>query len=153
MSDIKAFLKQNKEVKENVKVVVSDGFKDEKGKPIPFEIKALTAMEDEAIRNACMRKVQVTGKKNQFTNELDSNRYVRLLCTNSVVFPNLKDAELQDSYPIRWHKIFRLGKPQPQRYDYSRQNRKCTHKTCRKSYKINRCRKNRCRCTRTWNGC
>jgi hypothetical protein len=100
MSDIKAFLKQNKEVKENVKVVVSDGFKDEKGKPVPFEIKALTAMEDEAIRNACMRKVQVTGKKNQFTNELDSNRYVRLLCTNSVVFPNLKDAELQDSYGV-----------------------------------------------------
>ena len=100
MSDIKAFLKQNKEVKENVKVVVSDGFKDEKGKPIPFEIKALTAMEDEAIRNACMKKVQVIGKKNQYTSELDSNRYVRLLCTNSVVFPNLKDAELQDSYGV-----------------------------------------------------
>ena len=100
MSDIKAFLKQNKEVKENVKVVVSDGFKDEKGKPIPFEIKALTAMEDEAIRNACMKKVQVVGKKNQYTSELDSNRYVRLLCTNSVVFPNLKDAELQDSYGV-----------------------------------------------------
>ena len=100
MSDIKAFLKQNKEVKENVKVVVSDGFKDEKGKPIPFEIKALTAMEDEAIRNACMKKVQVIGKKNQYTSELDSNRYIRLLCTNSVVFPNLKDAELQDSYGV-----------------------------------------------------
>lgn len=100
MSDIKAFLKQNKEVKENVKVIVSDGFKDEKGKPIPFEIKALTAMEDEAIRNACMKKVQVVGKKNQYTSELDSNRYVRLLCTNSVVFPNLKDAELQDSYGV-----------------------------------------------------
>ena len=100
MSDIKAFLKQNKEVKENVKVIVSDGFKDEKGKPIPFEIKALTAMEDEAIRNACMKKVQVIGKKNQYTSELDSNRYVRLLCTNSVVFPNLKDAELQDSYGV-----------------------------------------------------
>ena len=100
MSDIKAFLKQNKEVKENVKVIVSNGFKDEKGKPIPFEIKALTAMEDEAIRNACMKKVQVVGKKNQYTSELDSNRYVRLLCTNSVVFPNLKDAELQDSYSV-----------------------------------------------------
>ena len=100
MSDIKAFLKQNKEVKENVKVIVSDGFKDEKGKPIPFEIKALTAMEDEAIRNACMKKVQVVGKKNQYTSELDSNRYVRLLCTNSVVFPNLEDAELQDSYGV-----------------------------------------------------
>ena len=100
MSDIKAFLKQNKEVKENVKVIVSDGLKDEKGKPIPFEIKALTAMEDEAIRNACMKKVQVVGKKNQYTSELDSNRYVRLLCTNSVVFPNLKDAELQDSYGV-----------------------------------------------------
>lgn len=100
MSDIKAFLKQNKEVKENVKVIVSDGFKDEKGKPIPFEIKPLTAMEDEAIRNACMKKVQVVGKKNQYTSELDSNRYVRLLCTNSVVFPNLKDAELQDSYGV-----------------------------------------------------
>ena len=100
MSDIKAFLKPNKEVKENVKVVVSDGFKDEKGKPIPFEIKALTAMEDEAIRNSCMKKVQVVGKKNQYTSELDSNRYIRLLCTNSVVFPNLKDAELQDSYGV-----------------------------------------------------
>ena len=100
MSDIKAFLKQNKEVNENVKVVVSDGFKDEKGKPIPFEIKELTAMEDEAIRNACMKKVQVVGKKNQYTSELDSNRYIRLLCTNSVVFPNLKDAELQDSYGV-----------------------------------------------------
>ena len=47
-----------------------------------------------------MKKVQVVGKKNQYTSELDSNRYVRLLCTNSVVFPNLKDAELQDSYGV-----------------------------------------------------
>lgn len=100
MTDIKAFLKQNVDVQENVKVVVSNRFKDEKGNPIPFEIKVLTAMEDEAIRNACMKKVQVTGKKNQYINELDSNRYVRLLCTNSVVFPNLKDAELQDSYGV-----------------------------------------------------
>ena len=100
MSDIKAFLKQNATVQENVKVVVSDRFKDSKGEPVAFEIKALTAAEDEAIRNACMRKVQVVGKKNQFTNELDSNRYIRLLCTNSVVFPNLKDSELQDSYGV-----------------------------------------------------
>lgn len=100
MSDIKAFLKQNVDAQENVKVVVSNRFKDEKGNTIPFELKILTAMEDEAIRNACMKKVQVVGKKNQYTSELDSNRYIRLLCTNSVVFPNLKDAELQDSYGV-----------------------------------------------------
>jgi hypothetical protein len=97
MSGLSAFMAENVAKGEIIKVVVSPRFAD-KGKPIEWEIRALTAGEDEAIRKSCTRRVPVPGKKGAFTQETDFDKYLGKLAVACVQYPNLNDAALQDSY-------------------------------------------------------
>ena len=45
-------------------------------------------------------EVQVTGKPNLFRPRLNSTQYIAKVITNSVVYPDLYDMELQDSYGV-----------------------------------------------------
>lgn len=99
MSNLSCFLAGNVEKRENKKVVVSDRFKNN-GKPVEWEIRSISAEEDEALRKACTRKVPIVGKKNQFTQEFDGNAYLSKLAAKAVVFPDLNNAELQNSYGV-----------------------------------------------------
>lgn len=101
MSKYTAFMAGAVEKIENKKVVVSSRFKDEKGKPIPFEIKALSADENDELQRRCMISVPVPGQRGQYTRELDQIKYTAMLLTESVVYPDLNEAELQDSYGVR----------------------------------------------------
>jgi len=94
--DLKAFLNPVKE--ENIKCVISDRFLDENGKGIEWELKAISSKKDEELRKECTSKVQV--KKGRRIDEIDTNRYICLLTVESVVFPNLRDKELQDAYDV-----------------------------------------------------
>jgi len=100
MGDLSFFLAENVEKKQNLKVVISDRFKDEKGNPVEWEIRSLGAGEDEALRKDCTRRVQIPGKKNAYTNDFDGNAYLVKLAAASVVYPDLKDAALQNSYGV-----------------------------------------------------
>lgn len=97
---LSAFLAENAEKVENVQFVVSKRFKDENGNPVPWEIRPITGNDDETIRKTCVKRVQVPGKRNQFTQETDYNMYLGKLAVACVVFPNLNDQELQDSYKV-----------------------------------------------------
>lgn len=101
MSKYTAFMAGAVEKIENKKVVVSNRFKDEKDKPIPFEIKALSADENDELQRRCMVNVPVPGQRGQYTRELDQIKYTAMLLTESVVYPDLNEAELQDSYGVR----------------------------------------------------
>ena len=100
MSSLSSFLKQNALQSENIKYVASKRFVDEKNNPIEWEIKAISSQEDEALRKSSTKKVPVVGKRGQFTQETDYNKYVGLLATACTVFPNLHDVELQNSYGV-----------------------------------------------------
>lgn len=100
MSNLKAFLAQNVEQEENVKYVASKRFLGEDKKPVEWEIQSVTSEEDELIRKSCTKKVLVPGKKNQYTQETDFEKYLGLLAVRCTVFPNLNDAELQNSYGV-----------------------------------------------------
>ena len=52
------------------------------------------------MRKACTEKVPVPGKKNQYLPETDYETYLGKLAAKCTVFPNLNDAELQDSYGV-----------------------------------------------------
>ena len=97
---LSAFLAENAEKIENVKFVVSPRFKGEDMKPMPWEIKPITGAEDENIRKSCMKRVPIPGKRNQYQQETDYNMYLGKLAVACVVFPNLNDQELQDSYEV-----------------------------------------------------
>jgi hypothetical protein len=100
MSNLSAFMAQNAVKVDNIKHVVSKRFLDENGKPIEWEICAITSEEDEALRKACTKRVPVPGKRGQFTQETDYNLYLGKLGARCTVFPNLNDAELQNSYGV-----------------------------------------------------
>ncbi len=101
MSKYTAFMAGAVEKIENKKVVVSNRFKDEKGKPIAFEIRALSADENDELQRRCMISIPVPGQRGQYTRELDQIKYTAMLLTESVVYPDLNEAELQDSYGVR----------------------------------------------------
>lgn len=96
--DLSAFLNPIKE--ENCKFVASGRFIGESGKQEPWEIKSITGIEDEAIKKSCMVKVAVNGKRGQFTQEFDFNKYSALLATACTVYPNLNSTQLQNAYGV-----------------------------------------------------
>lgn len=98
MSDLSFFLCQNVKKEEPFKFVASKRFVDDEGMPIEWEICCITSEEDEEIRKSCTRKVQVPGKRNQYTPETDFNAYLGKLAAKCTVYPNLNNAELQKSY-------------------------------------------------------
>jgi hypothetical protein len=98
MGNLSGFLSQNALKVENVKHIASKRFVDEKQKPIPWEIRGITSTEDEALRKSCTKRVLVPGKRNQYTQETDFNLYLGKLAAACTVYPNLDDAELQNSY-------------------------------------------------------
>nr|DAG72556.1 MAG TPA: tail assembly chaperone protein [Caudoviricetes sp.] len=100
MESLSAFFAENVIKKEDIKVIVSERFRDKSGKPIEWVIQAISAKEDEAIRKECTNRIQVPGKKGQYTNSFDSNSYLTKLAVRSVKYPNLNDKELQDSYHV-----------------------------------------------------
>ena len=97
---LSAFLKQNVKQIENEKVIVSERFIDENGDVIPFEVRVLTNDEDEQIRKQCTYKKQIPGKKYQYMNETDYDKYVGMQAVACTVYPDLKDSSLQDSYGV-----------------------------------------------------
>lgn len=99
MSNLSAFLAQNAVQDETVKYPASKRFLD-KGKPVDWELQSITSEEDEQLRKSCTKRIPVEGKKGQYMQDLDTNKYLGLLAAKCVVFPNLNAAELQDSYGV-----------------------------------------------------
>lgn len=95
------FMKANKVTKENEKHAVTKSLCDADGKPLEWEFKHISSKEAEAIRDAATREVPVTGKPNMFRQRLDATKYSRDMAVKSIVFPDLYDAELQDSYGVK----------------------------------------------------
>lgn len=101
-SKFSAFMAQNVARIENKKIVVSNRFKDpETGKPMEWEIRALTNEENDELQRRAMVNVPVMGQRGAFTRELDNVKYSAMLLAASVVYPDLNDAELQDSYGVK----------------------------------------------------
>lgn len=98
---LSAFMAQNIVQDENIKYVVSKRFINEKTKePIAWDLKCIDSQCDEDLRKRCTKRLEVPGKKGQFTKDTDFDKYVGLLAVECVVYPNLNDAELQDSYHV-----------------------------------------------------
>ena len=100
MSDFAVFMAGNAAKVDNVKYVASKRFA-VKGKPVEWEIKAVDSDMDEAIRKECTKKVPIAGKRGQYNQETDTDKYIAKMCVSCTVYPNLNDVELQDSYGVK----------------------------------------------------
>lgn len=101
MSKFAKFMKANKAVKENEKYAATSSLCDENGKPLLWEVRHITSKENDDLRESCMIEVQVTGKPGVYRQKFKTNEYIRKLVAESVVYPDLYDAELQDSYGVK----------------------------------------------------
>lgn len=100
MSNLAIFMAGNAKDDEIVKYVASKRFVNN-GKPVEWELQAIDSDLDELIRKECTKKVPIAGKRGQYTQETDTDKYIGKMCVACTVFPDLNDAELQDSYDVR----------------------------------------------------
>ena len=100
MSDFAVFMAGNANKADTVKYVASKRFA-VKGNPVEWELKAIDSDLDEALRKECTKKVPIPGKRGQYNQETDTDKYIARMCVACVVYPNLNDAELQDSYGVK----------------------------------------------------
>ena len=94
---LSAFLAQNAAKVENKHIAISTRFRGENGEPVKWELTSITATENQRLRRDSTRNVP-TGKRGQFTQEFDMAQYQARLATKCVVYPDLNDAALQESY-------------------------------------------------------
>ena len=99
MSDFSVFMNGSK-ANEVTKFVASERFK-KNGKPVEWEIKPIDSDLDELLRKDCTRKVPIAGKRGQYTQELDNDKYIGRMCAACTVYPNLKEAEFQDAFGVK----------------------------------------------------
>ena len=99
-TSLSGFFAENAIKVENIKYVASKRFLDEKKKPLEWEIRSLTSQEDEDLRKECTKRIPINGRRGQFTLETDYNLYLGKLASKCTVYPNLNDAELQNSYKV-----------------------------------------------------
>lgn len=98
-SKLQAFFADKAAVNEVEKAVISDRFKDSEGKSIPFELRYLTEEEAAEIRKESTKITKGRGAVK--AHEFDNEKYMEKMAARSVVFPDLKNAELQKSYGVR----------------------------------------------------
>jgi len=91
MSSLKAFL--NPIRAENKEVVISDRFQED-GKPVPFVIRPITQKENEQLLK------KHTKRDKRGNDVFDRTGYIHELVASAVVFPDLKNAELQQTYGV-----------------------------------------------------
>lgn len=97
---LSAFMAQNVKKVDNRKIALSGRFTDENGKPMEWEITCITAAENQKLRKDSMRSVSIPGKRGQYSPELDAAQYQAKLAARCVIFPDLNNAELQESYGV-----------------------------------------------------
>lgn len=101
MSNLSLFLKSNKIVRKNAFYPATKSIVDENGKPVEWEIRPVSTEESEQIRRSCYHSKPVPGKKGQYEEKFDGNEYLSKIMVAAIVFPDLNNAELQDSYEVK----------------------------------------------------
>lgn len=101
MSKFSRFMKANKEEKQNERYAPTRSLCDENGKPLEWEFRHITSKDNEELRDACTVEVPVTGKPNMYRPRVQTGKYIQKMIVASVVYPDLYDADLQDSYDVK----------------------------------------------------
>ncbi len=91
MNTFDLFLKENRKERQCYYAEVCKDIKDEKGNIVKWKFTPLTTREEEEIREEVTETVNGNLK-------LNMTKYIEKLITASVIYPNLYDATLQDSY-------------------------------------------------------
>lgn len=100
MNDLSLFFADKAQEEESVFYPATKRFKDADGNPLMWEIRAISTDVDEALRKKYTKQVPIPGKRGQYTKDFNVEGYLCEAAVLSTVFPNLKAAELQNSYHV-----------------------------------------------------
>lgn len=101
MSDFSLFMKQNKAKREEVQYAATKSLCDAKGKPLLWTLRPITTQEFQDMRDRCTIEVPVTGKPGMTRERTNGNKLNAMLLAACITYPDLHDAELQDSYGVK----------------------------------------------------
>lgn len=91
MNTFDLFFKENRSERDFYFYPVCSDIKDDKGEAVKWKMRPLSTSEEEEIREYATEAVNGSIR-------LNTKKYITDLITASVVYPNLYDASLQDSY-------------------------------------------------------
>lgn len=100
-TNLQLFLKGNKKEKANTTYKATKSLCDEQGNALDWEIKPLSTRDNDRIRESCTKEIPITGKPGMYREKLDTSKYIAKMICASVVFPDLFDKDLQDSYGVK----------------------------------------------------
>ena len=97
--NLSAFLKQNVEVVNETEYVASKRIKGANDEPIAWKIKTLATDETEKMRKKYTKRItdRITRQSEE---RFDTTAYNEELLSKVITYPNLYDAELQDSWGV-----------------------------------------------------
>lgn len=94
-NNLNVFFRENVEAKRTeIKIQASDRFKDKEGNVIPFVFRLLEAKEISELKE----KGYETGKDGNI--KVTTSKMARETILRSIIYPNLNDKGLQDSYKV-----------------------------------------------------
>lgn len=96
MKNLNSFLKRSEIQLQNIKCVVCEDITDERGKPVEWELKKLTAKEGNIAQNEAVN-LNIKTQDASFDQSLFREKVMAM----SVVYPNLNNKELQDAFGVR----------------------------------------------------
>lgn len=97
MSQFEAFMKGNRKEKEEKEYAPTRAFVDKDGEPIKWRFKPISSKEFEQLKSDCTKQ---TVTKKGASARVDAKELNSQLIAACTVFPNLYDAELQESYGV-----------------------------------------------------
>lgn len=100
MSKFAKFMKANKTVKKNEFYAATKSLCDDDGKPLMWEFRHISTAENDELRENCTVDVPVPGRNGAFRPKVKTTKYMQSMIARSVVFPDLFDKELQESYGV-----------------------------------------------------
>lgn len=99
MSDLSLFFAENAAAAATEEFAVSDRFKDKNGESVQWQLCAITEEHNGEIRKSATRVVKA--KSGMQTQDVNTEEYLGKLVAACVVYPNLNDSGLQNSYGVK----------------------------------------------------
>ena len=96
MSKLSAFLNPAN-IQEEREVVISDRFKDDKGNPVAFKIRAMSQAENDENVKRCTKKRRVGNQTEEY---FDNIEFSRRTIVEATVEPDFRAKELCDAYGV-----------------------------------------------------
>ena len=96
MSKLSAFLNPAN-IQEEREVIISDRFKDDKGNPVAFKIRAMSQAENDENVKRCTKKRRVGNQTEEY---FDNIEFSRRTIVEATVEPDFRAKEMCDAYGV-----------------------------------------------------